>query len=102
MTLGDVRRVVKRMGMDAEAYYPPEMDVRYFTRFARKAFLSVYPGREIVNNSDLQYYQNLALYSPALVRIGRVNGQIRRFNARAGSWQKLIDYTYFHPQVQVK
>lgn len=102
VTLGDVRSIVKQMGMEAETYFAPHNDEDYFMRCARKSFLSVFPGREIVNTEDLLYYQTLAPYSPALVQIRRVNGQIRRFSTQGNSWQKTLDFTYFRPQVQLQ
>lgn len=102
ITLREVRTIIKQMGMEAEAYYPPDMDGSYFMRFARHAFLSVFPGRDVVDSSDLVYYQTLAPYSPALIRIRKVNGAIRRYNPKAQNWQKTLDFSYFHPQVQVQ
>ncbi|MFZ2545031.1 MAG: hypothetical protein WAW80_03570 [Candidatus Saccharimonadales bacterium] len=102
ITLGQVKSIIKQMSMEADSYYPPSNDDNYFNRFARNAFLSVFPGREVVNVNDLQYYQTLAPYSPALIRIRKINGQIRRYNSHANSWQKMIDFSYFRPQVQLR
>ncbi|MDB5184131.1 MAG: hypothetical protein JWO07_812 [Candidatus Saccharibacteria bacterium] len=101
VTLGRVRSIIKQMGMEAEAYYEPGQN-GYFTSFARDAFLSVFPGRGVVNDDDLSYYKTLAPYSPALIRIKKINGQIRQYNPRSGAWQKTLDFSYFHPKVDVR
>ena len=100
MTLREVKSSVRLMGMEADEYIPPMQDSHYFTRFGRQAFMSVFPGREVVSDEDMLFYQTLAPYSPALIRIRKVNGQIRRYNQRSSNWQPTLNFSFIHPQVQ--
>lgn len=99
-TLRDIKSQIRLMGLDAEYYYPPAHDANYFERYGKNAFLSVFPGREIATESDIDFYKTLAPYSPALVRIRKVNGRIRRFNKPGNMWQTTMDLSYSRIRVQ--
>ena len=80
LTLGDVRKIVKRMGLEAEAYLPPAHRPTYFDDIAVQKFKSVYPGRKDISDADLRYYRLSAPYNPALVLIAAVtDGSVGRF-----------------------
>ena len=98
-TLGDVQRIVKNMGLEAQRFFPPGADPSYFYEEGMKHFLDVYPSLKQWKKEDVTFYQSLASYSPALVRLSSVGGEIRRFNARSNAWQKAFDYTFKKIQV---
>ena len=89
MTLGDVRKLVLRMGMRAEMFFPPKGQPNYFDDIATEKFRNVFPGMRVVSSDDLIYYRTLAPYNPALVLISEVkNGEIYQFDADArGGWR---------------
>ena len=89
MTLGDVRKLVLRMGMRAEMFFPPKGQPNYFDDIATEKFRNVFPGMKVVSSDDLIYYRTLAPYNPALVLISEVkNGEIYQFDADArGGWR---------------
>lgn len=100
VNLRDIQSQIKRMGLEAEFYYPPANDMNYFSRFGEKIFLSVFPGRTKASDNDTIFYQTLTPYNPALVRIRKVKGGIRRFNMRGNTWQTIKDFSYSRIQVQ--
>lgn len=96
LNLGDVRKMIKRMGMIAEAYLPPHREPRYFDKHAETKFREVFPGRNVVNDQDLNFYRLLAPYNPALVRIAEINGGvIKQFDSSDSSnWRVAAKFTY--------
>jgi hypothetical protein len=94
MLLADVRKMVRGMNLDAEEYIPPHGDADYFKRIGIEKFKAMFPGKHIMGDDDTRYYQTLAPYSPALVRIERVKGEIRGFQPESKSWRKLREFTY--------
>ena len=80
MTLGDVKRLVRRMGLRPERFVPPKHQPNYFDDVATEKFQAVFPD-------DLIYYRTLVPYNPALVVISEVRrGEIYQFDpdARGG------------------
>lgn len=100
MSLMDVRHIVRAIGMKAEGYYPPNGDKDYFAEHGKKAYTTIFPGRNLTGNENTTYYQTLAPYTPALVRIKRVNGEIRRYNPLRLAWQKEYNFSYAHAEVR--
>jgi hypothetical protein len=96
LTLGDVRKIVRRMGMTADAYIPPKHEPHYFDRVATEKFRDVFPGRSVVSDQDLLFYRLLAPYNPALVRIAGVDsGVIRQFDsADSSNWRVAAKFAY--------
>lgn len=94
LVLRDVQRMIKGMGIEPEAYLPPHGDKNYFAEFGRQAIKSMYPGRTSSAGLETSFYQALAPYSPALVRIARINGEIREYHSPLQQWQKLQDCSY--------
>lgn len=96
LTLGEVRRIVRRMGLKAELYMPPKGQPQYFEDIAVRQFRAVYPGRQPVGDDDLAYYRTLAPYNPALVLISEVrDGHIYQFDPddRSG-WRVAVKFAY--------
>ena len=84
LTLGDVRKIVLRMGMKAEAYCSPKGQPNYFNDIAVEKFKSVYPGRHSITEVDLRFYRLMAPYNPALVSISEITGGvIKQFDPEA-------------------
>lgn len=96
LTLGDVRKLVKRMGLEAEAYLPPVHSPHYFDDIATEKFKATYPGRYDVTDADLRYYRLSAPYNPALVLISAVSdGTIRQFDPLDSSgWRSAAKFQY--------
>lgn len=96
LSLGDVRTMIKRMGMVAEAYLPPRKDGDYFDRIALAKFKDVFPGRVPANDGDLRFYRLLAPYNPALVRIAEVtDGVIKQFDpSDSTNWRPVAKFAY--------
>lgn len=96
LTLGDVKKIISRMGLKPELFVPPKGRPNYFDEIGRAHFTSVFPGRSVVSSDDLTYYRTLAPYNPALVQINEVpNGEIRQFDADAHTqWRLGAKFTY--------
>lgn len=96
LNLGDIRKMVKRMGLIAEAYLPPHHEPRYFDKHADAKFRETFPGRMAVNDQDLYFYRLLAPYNPALVRIDEVDGGIvKQFDSSDSSnWRGAAKFAY--------
>jgi hypothetical protein len=96
LTLGDVRKIIRRMGMTADAYLPPKHEPHYFDKVAEEKFRDVFPGRTSVSDQDLLFYRLLAPYNPALVRIAVIDdGVIRQFDsADSSNWRVVAKFAY--------
>lgn len=94
MVLDDVRKIIRRMELEADIFVPPHGEAAYFDRIGRSKFKIMFPGKAIVGEDDLRYYKNLAPYNPALVRLSKIKGEIRGFEVESKSWRKVKDYTY--------
>lgn len=97
MTLGDVRKIVSAIGMKAEGYFVPEAHSQYFYNYAKDVFQAVYPNRTSMSTEDLSYYQTLAPYNPALVKVKAVESELRSYKTMTGQWMKLADFSYHSP-----
>lgn len=100
LKLADVKKVIKSMGMKAEEYLPPGADDDYFLRYGQRVFQSTFPYRKTVLPQETTFYQTLTPYSPALVRIGKINGEIRQYNKICQEWQKAFEFSYLRLWVQ--
>lgn len=96
LTLGDVKKIISRMGLRAELFVPPKGQPDYFNRIGRDHFIDVFPGRSQVSDQDLIFYRTLAPYNPALVLISEVkDGQIRQFDSDSSdNWRTAAKFTY--------
>ncbi len=96
MTLGDVKKIVNRMGFKAEQFLPPHADAKYFDRVATRKFNEIFPGRPIVHDHDLNFYRTLVNYNPALVQISEVkNSVIKQYDSDAvGNWRPSVKFAY--------
>ena len=96
MTLGDVRKVIARMGLVAELFLPPKDHPNYFHEIAKEKFLSAYPGRRNPSEGDLLYYKTLAAYKPALVQIQAIkNGEIYAYDPDSHTkWRACAQFAY--------
>ena len=94
MLQADVRKMMRVMNVDVEAFIPPHGDAEYFKRIGTQKFKEIFPGKHIMSDDDIRYYQTLAPYNPALVKVERVKGDIRGFHFESKSWRKVREYTY--------
>jgi hypothetical protein len=96
LTLGDMTKLVSRMGLKAELFLPPVGNPDYFTVIGRERFEAVFPGRTYVADDELRYYKTLAPYNPALVLIQEVkNGEIYRYDSDTrGNWRLEARFAY--------
>lgn len=94
LLLDDVLKIVSRMNLEAEVFLPPNAETDYFTRIGSTKYKALFPGKHITSEDDLAYYKKLAPYNPALVRLGRIKGEIRAYNPQSKAWHKVKDYNY--------
>lgn len=94
LLLADVRAIVRNMQLEADEYLSPRGDADYFKRFGVTRFKELFPGKYITGDEDIWYYQTLAPYNPALVRVARVKGEIRGYDIATRQWRKLKNYAY--------
>ena len=96
LLLKDVKKIISRMGLVAELYFPPKGQPNYFDDIGRAKFREVFPGRDAVSETDLAYYRQLAPYSPALVQIREVkDGHIYQYDSDArGGWRVSAKFAY--------
>jgi len=94
--LSDIRKIVSRVGLVAEAYLPPKNQPHYFEDIGRRKFQEVFPGRKVVNEQDIAFYTTLAPYTPALIHIREVkNGVIYQYDSDAtGGWRPHSKFSY--------
>ena len=96
LLLGDVKKLVSRMGLKAELYIQPKGRSSYFDEVGRNKFNEVFPGRKHVSDEDIIFYRTLATYNPALVLISEVkNGEIYQFDSDATTnWRVAAKFAY--------
>jgi hypothetical protein len=96
LLLGDIKKIVTRMGLRAELYLPPKGQPDYFDTLGRERFREVFPGRSHISDDDILFYRTLAPYNPALVLISEVkNGEIYQYDSDAHSgWRVAAHFTY--------
>lgn len=96
LTLGDIKKILVRMGMKAELFVPPKGQPNYFDDIGRQHVRAVFPGKTTILPSDLTYYRTLAPYNPALVQILEVpDGEIRQFDTDShGNWRISAKFAY--------
>ena len=51
--LGDIKKIISRMGLTAELFLPPKGQPQYFDLIATEKFKAVYPGRSNPSDQDL-------------------------------------------------
>lgn len=92
----DVKKIVSRMGLKAEIYFPPKGQIDYFDEIGREKFRAVFPGRGHISDEDIQFYRTLAPYNPAMILISEVkNGEIYQYDSDARSdWRVATKFTY--------
>jgi hypothetical protein len=96
LLFGDVKKLVLRMGLKAELYFPPLGKPNYFNEIGRNKFHEVFPGRKNISESDIDFYRLLAPYNPALVLISEVrDGLVYQFDSDATTdWRVVAKFTY--------
>ncbi len=94
MTLGEIKKIVHAMGLEADEFIVPRGDADYFKRIGVEKFKQMFPGKYIMSDGDTSYYETLASYNPALIRLARIKGEIRAYNIAAQKWRKVKDYAY--------
>lgn len=96
LLLSDIKKIVLRMGLKAEIYFPPKNRPDYFNEIGREKFRAVFPGRGHISDEDIIFYRTLAPYNPALVLVGEVkNGEIYCYDSDAhGGWRAAAKFAY--------
>lgn len=96
LVLGDVKKIVTRMGLVPELFVPPRGHIDYFDEVGRGKFRDVFPGRGAPNADDIMFYRTLAPYNPAMVLISEVkNGEINCFDSDSkGGWRVAAKFAY--------
>ena len=95
-TVGDVRRIAREMGIEFTDMVPPAGVQEYFDMHATRRFKEVYPGRHAISEDDLRYYMTLVPYSPALLKVSRIKGEINEFDPQTRSWHVVKQISYSH------
>ena len=96
LLLGDVKKLVSRVGLKAETYLPPKGRPDYFNEVGKAKFQDIFPGRSHISDDDILFYRTLAPYTPALVLISEVkDGHIYQYDSDANdSWRVGTKFTY--------
>ena len=96
LLFSDVKKIVSRVGLNAEMYLPPKGRPHYFDEIGTAKFEEIFPGRKVTNEEDIVFYKTLAPYSPALVLIHEVkNGIIYQYDSDAtGGWRPNAKFSY--------
>lgn len=95
-TLGNVRKIISRMGLVPQQYLPPHGDADYFDSIGREKFKLTFPGRSRISSEDLRYYRTLAVYNPAIVQIAETKTDtIYCFDSDTrGGWRAAVKFAY--------
>ncbi len=96
VTLGNIKKIISRMGLKASEYVAPVSRPDYFDDVARQQFIKIFPGRRHISPDDLTYYRTLVPYNPALVQISDIpDGVIKQFDPDShGGWRPAVKFSY--------
>lgn len=96
LLLGDVKKLVSRMSLKAELYFPPLGRPNYFDEIGQNKFYEVFPGRKNITESDIHFYRLLAPYNPALVLISEVkDGHVYQYDSDSTTnWRVATKFAY--------
>lgn len=96
LLLSDIKKIVSRMGLKAELYFPPKGQPDYFDHVGREKFAAVFPGRGHISDDDITFYRTLAPYNPALVLISEVkDGHVYQHDSDTrGGWRVATKFAY--------
>lgn len=96
LVMGDVKKIVARMGLKADLYMPPKGQPNYFDEVAIEKFHDVFPGRKNINDDDLRFYRLLAPYNPALILISEIkDGHVYQYDSdSATGWRVAAKFAY--------
>ncbi len=92
-SLADVKRIVKQMGLQADRFFPPGADPRYFLNHGVRQYQKIYPDKKRWQPYEIDFYASQVRYSPALVRIAAIEG-LHRYSPSARTWQQVLDVTF--------
>ena len=96
LLLSDIQKIVSRVGLRAELYFPPKGQPDYFDDIGTQKFREIFPGRTHINAQDIAFYRTLAPYSPALVLISEVKaGMVYQYDSDSqGDWRPYVKFAY--------
>jgi hypothetical protein len=96
LLFSDIMKIVMRMGLKAEVYFPPKGQPDYFDSVGREKFRNVFPGRGHFSDQDIIFYRTLAPYNPAMVLISEVKGgEIYQYDSDTrGGWRISAKFAY--------
>ncbi|HSW90944.1 MAG TPA: hypothetical protein VLF64_03015 [Candidatus Saccharimonadales bacterium] len=96
LLLSDIKKIVSRMGLRPELFFPPKGRHTYFDDIGRAKFREVFPGRRDVHDNDIIFYRTLAPYSPALVLVSEVKGGVvyQVDHDARGGWRPAVKFAY--------
>lgn len=95
MTLGDVKKVLRNMGVEPADFVPPSSVDTYFEDKAMEKYKEVFPGKRILNGAEeLRYYRTLIPYTPALVHVNRIRGELREYEPQSRQWKLVKRLSY--------
>ena len=93
---GDIKKIVARMGLKADIYFPPKGRPNYFDEVGKAKFHDVFPGRSNVSDEDILFYKTLAPYNPALILITEIkDGHVYQFDSDTNEgWRVATKFAY--------
>lgn len=96
LVLGDIKKIVSRIGLKPELFFPPKGHPNYFDEIGLEKFKQVFPGRKDVGEHDLVFYRTLAPYCPALILVSEVkDGTIYCADSDAATgWRPAAKFAY--------
>jgi hypothetical protein len=96
LLLGDVKKLVSRVGLKAETYFPPKGRPDYFDEVGKAKFRDIFPGRGHISDQDILFYRTLAPYTPALILISEIkDGHVYQFDSDANDgWRIGAKFSY--------
>jgi hypothetical protein len=96
LLFGDVKKLVAKMGLQADTYLPPKNRPNYFDEIGKNKFREVFPGRKHINTEDIAFYRTLAPYNPALILINEIkDGHVYQFDSDSTTnWRVAAKFAY--------
>lgn len=94
ITLFEVQRRMKLLGVKTRGVLSPLGDKTYFTNQGRQIFLQTYPGRTTATDEEKSFYESQSLYNPAIMLVANIPGDLKHYSPRTASWKVIDKYNF--------
>lgn len=94
ITLCEVKRRMKLLGVEVAGLLPPDGDKTYFSRNGQSLFMKTFPGRQYATKEERSFYDSQSIYNPAIMLVSKVSNELGRYSQVIDSWMTMNKISY--------